>query len=381
MSGGTGPSRPSLLILAFSPIAQDARVRKQVALFAPDYDVTTVGYGPAPDGVVAHHEIPADLIAWHKDRLGLIVRRYSSVYWGNAVVAHLRAVLPVHAFDAILADDADTVPLALWLRPRAGVHADLHEYAPRENEESRRWRTFVAPYYRWICRTFLPRCASLTTVGAGLAEEYRREFGLEVGVVPNATPFLDTEPTKVHEPIRLVHSGNARRNRNLGLMIDAVVNTSVSVTLDLYLMPNDPAYLAELREQAARTERVRIHDPVPYERLVRTLTDYDVGVFVLPPITFNYLWTLPNKLFDFIQGRLGVIIGPSPEMAALVRRHGVGEVTSDFTAQALTETLDALDAARVRRWKLASHAVARDLSADVGMTGWSGPVSALLERG
>ena len=38
-----------LLIISFSPIARDARVLKQVRLFTPKYEVTTCGFGPAPE--------------------------------------------------------------------------------------------------------------------------------------------------------------------------------------------------------------------------------------------------------------------------------------------------------------------------------------------
>jgi hypothetical protein len=37
---------PSLLILSFSPLASDPRVRRQITLFADRYHVTTVGFGP-----------------------------------------------------------------------------------------------------------------------------------------------------------------------------------------------------------------------------------------------------------------------------------------------------------------------------------------------
>ncbi|UFU07543.1 glycosyltransferase [Ruania halotolerans] len=371
-------------VISFSPIAEDARVLKQVRVLAAEHEVTTVGYGPPPAEASRHYEIPAELVAWHKDRLSLMLRRYRQVQAKNTVIAHLHTTLPVGEADVVVANDADTVPLALALRPRAGVHVDLHEYAPRENEESWRWRLFVAPYYRWIIRRFVTRAASVTTVGRGLAQEYQREFGIEAGVVENATAFHDAEPTQVERPIRLVHSGNARRNRTLELMIDAVAATSADVTLDLFLMPNDPTYLAELKERAAATnaalgsDRARVHDPVPYAELVPTLCGYDVGVFVLPPLTFNYRWTLPNKFFDFVQARLGIIVGPSPEMAGLVREHGLGEVTEEFTTASLTQVLDRLSPEAVQQWKAASHALAPEVAAERRSGGWVDAVRALV---
>ncbi|WP_238146725.1 glycosyltransferase family 1 protein [Ornithinimicrobium murale] len=372
--------RPSLLIISLSTLVADARVLRQIRLFADRYAVTTVGYGPAPDGVVDHVQVPDEIISWHKDRRLLILRRYQAAYDTAPVIRHLTPRLEPGRWDVVLANDVDAVPLAVTLRPRGGVHADLHEYASRQNEESRRWRWFVAPFRRWLVRTWVTRADSVTTVGSILAEEYRREFGLQAGVVPNAAPYADRSPTPVGDPLRLVHSGAARRNRSLGVMLDAVRLTERPVTLDLYLVPNDPAYLAELQQEAADLPQVRFNDPVTPDELVARLGACDVGVFVLPPLTFNYLNTLPNKFFDFVQARLGIVVGPSPEMAGLVREHGLGVVTPDFTAEGLAQALDALTPESVASYKEASHAVARELSAEEQIKGWAAAVDALNTR-
>lgn len=363
-------SRGSLLILSFSPIASDARVLKQVNLFKDRYDVTTCGYGPAPAGVVRHYEVPADAAAWHKDPRWLLLRQYSRVYWGNTAVAWAQDALQGSEFDVILADDVDTVPLALALAPRLGVHADLHEYAPGQNSELWRWRLFVAPYLRWLCRRYVRNVASVTTVAEGIAARYSRELGLPVSVVTNAAPYADLEPTPVTEPLRLVHSGNAQRNRTLEVMIDGVEAAAHEVRLDLLLMPNDLAYRDELRDRCAGSTRVRVLDPVPYADLVETLNAYDVGVFVLPPVNFNYEWTLPNKFFDYVQARLGLVVGPSPEMAREIEARGIGAVSADFTAAGFAEVLNSLTPELVTEWKAASAACAWELSAQVQSQGW-----------
>src|SRR5690606_1166850 len=55
---------PTLLLLSFSPIDRDPRVMRQLRLFAPDYDVITCGYGPAPAEAHDHIEIPEQLKPW-----------------------------------------------------------------------------------------------------------------------------------------------------------------------------------------------------------------------------------------------------------------------------------------------------------------------------
>lgn len=375
--------RPRLLVMAFSPLRSDARVLRQVRLFAERYAVTTLGYGEAPDGVVEHLRLPDDVVSWHKDRRLLVARRFEAAYRRAPVVVAATRLLEDRArtFDVVLADDIDTVPLALDLAPPAGVHADLHEYHPRQNEENPRWRLFVAPYYRWLVRTYGTRADSVTTVGEGIAREYRLRFGIRAGVVVNAPHLVDLHPTPVVDgvPLRLVHSGNAQRHR-LDVILAAMDLVTAPMTLDLYLMSNDPGYLDELRSRYAGSDRVRIHPPVAPHELPATLNAHDVGVYVLPPVSFNHLWALPNKVFDFVQGRLALVVGPSPEMAALVRRHGLGVVTDDFSAVSLARALDALTPADVRRFKDASAAAAVELSAEQQVRGWARAVDTLAAR-
>jgi hypothetical protein len=374
------PDRPRLLILSFSPIASDARVLKQVNLLRDDYEVTTCGYGERPDGAVDHVRIPDDLPVWRYPRVPVVLRAYRRAYWANAAIAHARRALSGRAFDIVLADDVDAVGLALHLRPTKGVHADLHEYSPRQHEEVGTFRWFVAPFIRWMTRRFVARASSWTTVSEGIAREYERRFGFRAEVVTNAAPYVDASPTPAAAPVRLVHSGAALRNRDLGTLIDAVAGSKTGATLDLYLTPNDEAYLAELRAAADATGgRVRLREPVPYADLAATLRRYDIGVHILPPVNFNNRWALPNKLFDYVQARLGVLVGPSPEMAEYVRRFGIGAVTDDFTPGALRATIDALTPDAVTAMKNASHAAAGALSSESQVAIWRKAVDALAD--
>lgn len=369
---------PRLLILSFSPIASDARVLKQVALFSEGYEVITCGYGPAPDGVVEHIEVPSDLRIWQYPRALVVARQYRRAYWTNAAISFAREKLADRAFDIVFADDADAVPLALDLRPGAGVHADLHEYSPRLHEEDWKFRWFVGPFYSWMTRRCVTRAMSWTTVSEGLAREYARVFGFDPVVVTNAAPYREVEPSAVHSPLRLVHSGAGLRNRHLDVTVAGVMTAERACTLDLYLTANDPAYLEELRAQAASSSgRIRIMDPVPYSELITTLQDYDVGVHVLPPVNFNNRWALPNKLFDYIQARLGVIVGPSPEMAGYVRDYDLGAVGEDYTAEALAAVLESTADHDVASWKASAARNSQRLSSEAEVVKWKDAVDRL----
>lgn len=373
-------SRDRLLIISYSPLRRDARVLRQIRLLTPDYEVTTVGYGPAPDGVARHVQIPDEIIYWHKDRRLLAIRAYQTMYDAMPVTRYLRERLEVGGHDIILANDVDTVPLAVTLYPRKGVHADLHEYSSRQLEERRAWRLVVAPFIRWMVRRWVTRADSVTTVGAGIAAEYAREFGVQAGVVMNAPHHRpDLAPVPVSDPPRLVHAGNGVATR-LEVMLQAMDLVTSGATLDLYLIDQGDGYVPGLRRRYADHPAIRIHDPVGTDEVVPTLNGYDVGVYSLPPVSFNFRWALPNKFFDFVQARLALLVGPSPEMAALVREHQLGTVADDFTPVAFAAAVNALTTEQITAAKQAADVAAGVLCAEEQVAGWAEPIAALAAR-
>lgn len=374
-------SSPRLLVLSFSRISADARVLKQVNLLKDQYRVTTCGYGPKPEGVEDHIEIPENLVAWKYPRAAVVARAYAQAYWCNPVISHLRPLLPAGYYDIVLANDIDTAGLALALKPTRGVHLDLHEYCPRMKEELFRWKLFMGPFMAWMVRKYGTRVDSVTTVATHIAEEYRREFGLNAEVVTNAAPYVDRQPTPVHSPIRLVHSGAAKQGRYLEVTLDAMDAIKSDATLDLFLTQNHGEYFESLRARINGMPNVTLHDPVPYDRLNSTLSDYDVGVFLLPPVNFNYEWTLPNKFFDFVQARLGIVIGPSPEMAAVLTQENLGLVTEDFSSAALARAIDSLTPETVGSFKASAHRAAEALSAEEQLRRWGHAIQELEGTG
>lgn len=363
-------ARPTMLILSYSPIAGDARVLKQVKRFTRDYDVTTCGYGEAPEGVVEHISMTRDIRYNDLDGKLITLKRYRKAYWKLSAVKWSREALKGRKFDVIIADDVEAVPVAVKLKPKHGVLADLHEYSPRLHDDNPAWFERITPWFEWVVRRYVTRAWSWTTVSNGIVDEYEKNFGFRAELVTNAAPYHELEPKPTGRTIRFVHSGACLRNRQLDEMVTAIQAADADVTLDLYLTPNDPPYLEELRQQAARGGRVTVHDPVPYSQLIPLLNDYDMGIHLLPPVNFNNKWALPNKLFDFMQARLGVLIGPSPEMASYVTRYGFGKVADGFSADDARVAIESLTPEIVDGFKEQSHAHAYDLAGERQVDVW-----------
>lgn len=372
-------TRPTMLILSYSPIAGDARVLKQVARFTRDYDVTTCGYGDAPEGVIEHISMSRDIRYNDLDGKLITLKHYRKAYWRLSAVKWSRDALKGRKFDVIIANDVEAVPVAVKLKPRYGVLADLHEYSPRLHDDHQAWFERITPWFEWVVRRYVTRARSWTTVSRGIVDEYERNFGFHAELVTNAAPYHDLQPKPTGSTIRFVHSGACLRNRQLDEMVTAIQSADADVTLDLYLTANDPGYLQELREQAASGGRVTVHDPVPYSELIPLLNDFDMGIHLLPPVNFNNKWALPNKLFDFLQARLGVLIGPSPEMASYVTEYGFGTVAGGFTADDARTAIEALTPEIVDEFKRSAHENAHALAGERQVDVWERLLDAQMQ--
>ncbi|MCT1775057.1 hypothetical protein [Brachybacterium sp. p3-SID957] len=361
---------PAILLISLSPIDRDSRVLRQLSVVKEFGHVTTVGYGPAPQDSDEHIEVPPDLKTLPQSITGvarLAARRLRSAELAAPAVQWVLKALRGRRFDAVVANEARILALADAVAHGSPIWADMHEWAPEERTHIASWRLLVAPLMDHLCRTYLPRCQEVTAVGGKIAALYDGRYGIRTTVMRNSARWQDLAPTAVIEDrVRLVHSGAAVAGRNLELMIDTVMALPERFTLDLYLVPGNDngAYLRTLRSRAEGSDRVRFHPPVAPAELPATLNAYDLGVFWIEPFNTNARLTLPNKFFDYVQGRLGIAIGPSVEMEPIVREHDLGPVARGFSRADCVASLHAITAEDLRRWKAATDGASRELSFD-----------------
>lgn len=357
----------TILVVSFSDLGSDPRVDRQIGMLRERHEVVAAGLGrPRRDdvGFVDLASPPRSAAGRALGLARLLAHRYRDVYWRHPHNRRVLVQLSEVACDAVVANDLSALPLALALPGGPPVVFDAHEYAPREQEERRWWRLVMAPYVRWLCAEHIPRVAAMMSVAPTIAATYEAETGVPCAVVTNAPPRADLRPTPVHAPIRMLHHGIAQPARRLESMIRVVELLDERFTLDLVLADGDPAYRRRLIELAAHEPRVSFSPPRPMDELVAAANGYDVGLYLLAPQSFNQRHALPNKIFEFIQARLAVAVGPSPEMARVVAEHGVGVVAEDFTPEAMARALAGLDHAQIAALKARSHAAADVLCAE-----------------
>ncbi|HWF62336.1 MAG TPA: hypothetical protein VN666_18795 [Nitrospira sp.] len=353
----------TILVLSFTDLKRDPRVRRQIEALRTHHAVIAAGTGDPeiPDvRFLGCKRNARTFTAKCLEGVELLLHRYESHYWKRGHVQELRHEIKGLAFDAAIANDLEALPLALKMAQGSSVILDAHEYFPLEFEDRWLWRWFFASYTHDMCRRYMPKAARVTTVCQGIANRYTKEFGVRTEVITNTPHFHDLpiRPTD-GSVIRLIHHGAAMVSRRIELMIELMGFLDERFSLDLILMPGKLDYIERMRCLARGKPKIRFLEPVPMDQLVILSAQYDIGLFLLPPTNFNYEMALPNKFFEFIQARLAVAIGPSPEMAQIVREFGCGVVADDFEPASLARVLNQLTAVDIDRMKAGSERAAK----------------------
>ncbi len=371
----------SVLILTAGKPESDPRPNRMIRCLAGEHRITLVASAPLSLPNVEFIPLPPrPRLRFRRKLLDVLRQKYGrllDLIWRPHLI-ELAKKLRARRFDLIITHDLHLWPVALAIAGRhSRVIFDAREYYPRQGEERWWWRTVYQPVAERLCAKYLRRAHQITTVSTGLVRGYRDNYGVHCTLLPSLPRAVELNPGPVQpDRLRMIHHGQAAPARRIELMIDLVRLLPPRFSLDLMLTGMDSDYGSTLRARARGLDRVCFRPPVPFGDIITESNAYDVGLYLLPPTGFNTRHALPNKFFEFIQSRLLVAIGPSPDMAAWVRAYDLGVVADDFTPAAMARVLAPLTADDVRRHKEKAHRAAHVLH-----SGLTDEISLAMARG
>lgn len=397
-----------IVIFSRSDLSRDPRVFRQIEALSKDHEVIPVGYcvplETHPGSIDLKNYFP---ILKGKTNLEKLKNLFCENKFPVAVRVVLNTLLNKSPFgyrvkvlvrrlfserkmikllqsiecDLIIGNDLSGLSVTALAKENRKLLYDAHEYSPGQMGVSRSGVRKNA-YAAAVLKEYLPKCDAMLTVCDGIADEYVKNFHItRPDVILNAPYYVSQVPQcKKNEKICLVHHGVAAPLRSLEVLIDMMGLLDERFSLGFYLIKSDYRYYQKLVSCAERNKRIRFFDPVPCPEIPSMLNHYDIGLAFFPPVTINLKHVLPNKFFEFVQGRIGVAIGPSPEMAAYVRKYDLGVVADDFSAEALARALSSLTKDDIQRFKSNAHKHAYELSAEPQMEKLRGIVESLIEK-
>jgi glycosyltransferase involved in cell wall biosynthesis len=258
--------------------------------------------------------------------------------------------------DIFVANDLDTLPAvfcAARIRRRPLVY-DSHEFFTELPELIN--RKFVRNIWEYIESMLLPRVKHAYTVSPSIAAAYEQRYGIRMEVIRNL-PLRASGKTQLNSLRKknerlILYQGSLNIGRGLESAIKAmqyVTNVRLIIAGSGYHEKN----LRELVRTLKLQEKVNFIGRIRSEKLFEVTIQADLGISLEENMGLNYCYALPNKLFDYIQAEIPVLVSNLPEMANIVNTYRVGKTVDNHDPKTLagiiTEMLE--NSALREEWK------------------------------
>ncbi len=225
----------------------------------------------------------------------------------------------------MISNDLDTLPANFMASRIRGVPLiyDSHELFTQVPELIH--RKAVQSVWKWIENRLVPKLRHAVTVNYSISTIYRRLYGTRFKVVRNVPEKLEYTPREEDPAARqmIIYQGALNVGRGLELMIDAMHHLH-NVRL---LVVGTGDIEDELKKRVALKnlgDRVEFRGRMLPEELRAFTLKADLGISLEEDLGLNYRYSLPNKIFDYIQCRVPVLCSALPEMSRIVDSYGVG---------------------------------------------------------
>ena len=231
--------------------------------------------------------------------------------------------------DILLANDLDTL-LPNYLVSRflkKPLVYDSHELFTEIPELIE--RPLVKRFWCFIEKITVPNIKHAYTVSPAIATYYNERYQTNFKVVRNL-PFANHEK-KVEMGIDpkgrkiLIYQGALNIGRGLELLLDTM--TYLDNHLLLIIGSGDvETQLLEKSKKLQLKDKVRFMGRMNPNELKKITLQADLGFSLEEDLGLNYRFALPNKIFDYIQAEVPIIISDLPEMNDLMQHYTFGEV-------------------------------------------------------
>lgn len=249
--------------------------------------------------------------------------------------------------DLLVSNDLDTLLAnyaASKFKPATRLVYDSHEYFTEVPELIHRPR--VQKIWVGIESWIFPKLKTIYTVNESIAQLYHEKYRKDVLVVRNISPSFHREhfPSKAALDIPegrfliIIQGAGINVDRGSEEAIEAmklIENACLMIVGDGDVV----AQLKETVERAGLSEKVRFYGKRPYTEMMAFTQHADVGLTLDKPTNMNYLYSLPNKVFDYIHASTPIIATDLVEIKRVIEKHDLGTILPELTPENLANAI------------------------------------------
>ena len=351
-----------VIVSVINDLVTDQRVNKScLTLLKAGYEVLLVGR--------VQRKSPAmDERPYASHRMKLLFEKGPCFYAEYNI--RLFLFLLFHRANLLLSNDLDTILPNYFISRLKGIKMiyDSHEYFTETPELIHRPK--VQRVWKRIEEFAIPKLDEMITVCDSIADLFHEKYGVKVHVIRNIPP-QKALPSKGDEAelglpldkhLLVLQGSGINIQRGAEELVQAMQYLD-----DCHLMIIGGGDVLPILKQMVIdlniTDRVRFLPRMSYANMMAYTQNAELGFCLDKDTNLNYRFSLPNKLFDFIQAGVPIVASHLTEIEKIIRGYDIGLFIENHEPTTIAATIrEALsDSARRTKWKQNLSVAAQDL--------------------
>jgi len=194
-----------------------------------------------------------------------------------------------------------------------------------------------------------PKLKNVYTVNDRIALFYQKKYGIPVKVVRNIAPKLTNSNIDKNLAKRVKGDNKMLILQGSGININRGAEEAIQMmkyleNTVLYIIGGGDIFhqLKPLVRKLELDKKVIILNKMPYDELMEFTKIADLGLSLDKGSNLNYEYSLPNKVFDYIQAQIPLFVSDRVEVAKLVSENNIGFITLSHDPKVLTKQVETI---------------------------------------
>ncbi|MFD0993264.1 glycosyltransferase [Tenacibaculum geojense] len=202
------------------------------------------------------------------------------------------------------------------------------------------YRKRIKWFWKKLESFLIPKIKNGITVSDSIANYYQKNYNANFITIKNLPYYqkqLNIKKIEINSNI-IIYQGAVNIGRGLELMID----TMEFLDNYIFLIIGDGDIISDLKNHVSKRKlenKVLFYGKVTPKELKKITPNASLGISLEEDLGLNYRYALPNKIFDYVQAEVPVLVSNLPEMKKIVKQYNIGEIVYSREPQQLANQI------------------------------------------